>query len=741
MLKTVSKRFVAIGAVMACSFFLVGENIDEGAFSNAHLNIKPPASIVSKIEPDFGRIPLYFIPNLGQVDQNVRFYARTALYTLWITNDGLIFDNKGRIESDAGEEEAGNLTRFVFLGANNNPDIIAINETSHAVNYLKGRDRSRWQTGLRTSQGVLIKNIYPRIDLKIYGIERQIEYDWIIKPGADPASIRFQYCSIENTTLDSEGNIIIETGFGRSRHHRPVTFQVINGRKVPVKAEFEKVGDNTYGFRIDEYNKKLPLVIDPIVTVDYSTYLGGTLGDYGYGITVDEKGCAYITGFTASTNFPARGHSLQGAYGGGNWDIFIMKLSPNGKELVYSTYFGGNGDEHSWGIEVDVHGCAYVTGDTNSANFPLEKPFQGVYGGGDWDAFVTKVSPNGDALMYSTYLGGKDIDGGLDIAVNPDGNAFLTGYTVSNNFPVKNAAQGRFAGGGNDAFVVRLSTSGERIDYSTYLGGNNEDAGWGIDIDPLGSAYITGSTSSADFPTLNAFQRIFGGYWDAFVTKLSPKGNKMVYSTYMGGTFDDEGYGIDVDGGGNAYVTGYTYSANFPVKNGCQKSMGGRRDAFVTHLSPSGSAVVYSTFIGGSSSDLGYDIAVDRQGNAFITGYTLSTDFPTRNAYQDTFGGSWDAFVTQVAKGGTTILNSTYFRGSDSEVGRGIALDSEGNVYVAGQTKSTDFPTHNPFQGYLSAGYDAFVSKITFTGDFAAISTTVNDWDFFVNSSGEFRWR
>jgi len=336
----------------------------------------------------------------------------------------------------------------------------------------------------------------------------------------------------------------------------------------------------------------------------------------------------------------------------------VTKLSPAGDALVYSTYLGGSGEDWGNGIAVDHVGSAYVTGYTGSTNFPIHSAYQAILQGVIFDAFVTKLSPAGDALVYSTYLGGSNIGAGNGteangIGVDAAGSAYVTGWTSSSNFPVQSAYQVTLQGGGSDAFVTKLTPAGNALAYSTYLGGGGNDQGSGIAVDGAGSAYVTGWTNSTNFPTQSPYQATFEGGWDAFVTKLTPAGNALVYSTYLGGGGDDQGYGIAVDGAGSAYVAGYTTSTNFPGELQYQAINQGNGDAFVTKLTPAGNALIYSTYLGGSGLDEGYGIAVDGAGSAYVTGFAGSTDFPTQSAYQSTMQGGGDAFVTKLTLAGS----------------------------------------------------------------------------------------
>jgi len=387
-------------------------------------------------------------------------------------------------------------------------------------------------------------------------------------------------------------------------------------------------------------------------------------------------------------------------------DVFVTKMSPAGDSLVYSTYIGGTGPDHGYGIAVDGSGSAYVTGDTGSTDFPTQDPYQ--VDQGLYDAFVAKLSPLGNALVYSTYLGGTSGDWGSAIAVDGSGSAYVTGSTGSTDFPTQNPYQASPAGA-LDVFVAKLLPSGDGLVYSTYLGGSGSDYGAAIAVDGSESAYVTGNTSSTDFPTQNPYQTD-QALDDAFVTRLSPSGNSLAFSTYLGGSSGDFGYGMAVDGSGSAYIVGETFSTDFPTRNPYQPYRG-QGDVFVTKLWPPGDGLQYSTYLGGGDGDRGSAIAVDDSGSAHLTGVTFSADFPTENPYQ-LYQGISDAFVARLSPSGDDLAYSTYLGGLSFEFGNGIAVDGSGSTYVIGTTYSTGFPTQNPFQTDPALGVDAFVTKI-----------------------------
>lgn len=489
----------------------------------------------------------------------------------------------------------------------------------------------------------------------------------------------------------------------------------------------------TYGGLQDGFITKLSATGNALVA---STYLGGADQDSATSLALDASGNIYVTGETRSSNFPLA-TPLQPAIGGGNCgttcpDAFVTKLNASASTLLYSTYVGGNQGDGSHSIAVDSAGSAYLTGRTGSSNFPVANALQATLSAAS-DAFVTKINASGSALVYSTYLGGNTtgstsgIDRGYGIAVDSAGNAYVTGMTESNTFPVVNALQ-TTRGGSSDAFAAKLNAAGSALVYSTYLGGNKADIGYGIALDTSGNVYLTGSTTSTNFPTAGAFQAQHNGGLDAFVTKLNPTGNTLVYSTYLGGSTEDIGVGIAVDTSGNVYLTGNTRSPNYGLYNN-SSTYGGGYDAFVTKVNAAGAAL-YSTYLGGSADDNATDLAVDSSGNVYVSGSTLSSNFPVVNAYQSTWHGSRDAFAAKLNAAGNALLYSTYLGGNTPDFARDIAIDSAGNAYLAGETESTNFPLMNPFQATFGGNRDVFVTKLSASGNTLVYSTYLGGLNF-----------
>jgi len=640
----------------------------------------------------YGSLPLAFEPNQGQASAGIRFLARGPGYGLALTRAGATL---ALHRTDGGAA----ALKLRFAGANENVRLVGSRPLPGKVNYLRGNDASKWLTGIGTFGAVRYQDLYPGVDARFYGRQGQLEYDLVVAPGTDPATIGLALRGARNLHLDAQGNLLVRLPHGTLVQRRPHVYQTLDGRRQPVAGRFVLLGDNRFGFRVGAYDKRRPLVIDPQLV--YSTYLGGSGFDDGAGIAVDAAGSAYVTGRTSSVDFPTTPGAFDRSLGGG--DAFVAKLAANGASLVYSTYLGGGDPDSGLGITVDAAGSAYVTGETTSASFPTTAGAFDTSFNGPQSAFVTKLAPSGASLVYSTYLGAGL---GVGIAVDAAGAAYVTGETDSANFPTTPGAFDMSVDDG-DAFVTKLAANGASLVYSTYLGGNNVDDGLGIAVDAAGSAFVSGTTFSADFPTTaGAFDSSLGAFEDAFVTKLAASGSSLSYSTYLGGSDSDSGSQVAVDATGAAYVTGRTRSTNFPTTPGAfDTSYNGDSDPFVSKLAPNGASLVYSTYLGGSDSDGGLGIAIDSAGSAYVTG-DISPDCPE--------SACTDAFVTKVAASGASLVYSTRLGGDDLDFGRGIAVDAAGSAYVTGITFASDFPTTpGAFDTSFNGDADAFVTKLS----------------------------
>ena len=635
----------------------------------------------------WGNIPLSFEPNTGQTSPEVQYLARGSSYTVYLGCGETVLTGRNQPP-----------LRTKFAGANLSARLTGEAPQSSTSNYFLGSNPAQWRASVPNYARVRYTDVYPGVDLVYYGKDGDLEYDWIVSRGADPGRIRMVFEGTEQVRIDRHGDLVVGGGDHEYRNKRPAIYQEVDGKRVAVAGRWTLHGREGR-FRIGNYDHGKELVIDPPLI--YSTYHGGNGLDYAYAIAVDSIGNTYVTGGTGSTNFPPAGPLQSGLRG--TEDAFVTKISPNGSTRLYSTFLGGGGPDEGRGIAVDVQGNAYITGSTGSLDFPTKNAIQGTTGGSG-DAFLAKLNPSGSALVYSTYLGGSAQDTGTGIAIDAAGNAYVVGSTFSADFPTRNPFQSA-KGSQEDAFVAKINSAGSAWLYATYLGGNNVDEGNGIAVDAAGNAYVTGYTASTNFPVESPFRGSNAGGVDAFVSKLNPAGSALVYSTYLGGSATDYGTAIAVDSSGSAYVTGIVTSEDFPVANAMDATLGSHAvaDAFVAKFSPSGSSLIYSTYLGGGSEDDPYAIAIDQAGNAYITGRTNSSDFPLTNPLQTT-RFAFDMFITEINASGSAKLFSTFIGGTGSESGRGIAVDRLGNIHVAGEGTSTDFPVVKALQGTNGGG-------------------------------------
>ncbi|HEX8284060.1 MAG TPA: SBBP repeat-containing protein, partial [Pyrinomonadaceae bacterium] len=660
-----------------------------GAGSHTEAPSKPKAPSTetaatrAHVSEVYGKLPLSFEPNVGQSEPGVDFVSRGGGYGLFLkgTEAVLVLRRAAAAGKQKGLDRAAVL-RMKLVGASDAVEGAGVGELPGRVNYLRGSDPEAWRTNVASFSGVEYRGVYEGIDLVYYGNQRRLEYDFRVAAGADPRSIRLAFDGQTSLRLDAGGDLVLRApGGGEVRQHKPYAYQETpDGRRVEVASRYVVKGRREVGFRVGAYDPTRALVIDPVLA--YSTYLGGGgSNDTAHGVAVDAAGNAYVTGETISTDFPTTAGAPQ-------------------------TTFGG----------------------------PI------------YDAYVTKLNADGSAIVYSTYLGGRDRDQGYDVAVDAAGNAYVVGGTLSDNFPVtpgsfQPAFGGSAPGLGGDAFVVKLNATGTALLYSTYLGGASSEEGWGVAIDAAGNAYVAGSTWSDNFPLMNPLQPALRGDRDAFVTKLNAAGSALVYSTYFGGatTFDsmnasglDNAFDIAVDAEGRAHIVGETQTTDFPVTpNAFQKTFGGigayEGDAYVAKFDAAGSALVYSTYLGGSYGDSGKAIALDPAGYVYVTGATASSDFPVANAFQPALANSaqiHDAFVTKLSYSGSALVYSTYLGGDAHDSAHGIAVNSAGSAYVTGGTNSFFFPVRNAVQGGLSGNsFDAFVTKLSAAGNALVYST------------------
>ena len=686
--------------------------------------------------PDYGKLPLGFEANAGQTDGQVKFLARGPGYGVFLTGNAAVLSLQNT--ANTGRIIPGRLIRMKLVGANVNAGVLGADQLPGKTNYFIGNDPSKWRTHVPNYAEVKYADVFPGVDLVYHGnLSGQLEFDFVVAPGADPSAIRFTVAEDRSgfarehrapVRIGADGDLVVKISGGEIRFNKPVVYQLTaNSQRVMTQGRFVLTASHQVRFALGTYDHSKTLIIDPSLV--YSTYLGGSSLDQGFGIAVDSAGSAYVAGFAGSTDFPTVNPLPNMPTSG----AFVTKFNPAGSALVYSTYLGGTGPTQANAIAVDSAGSAYVAGQTRATDFPTVNPVQPSNTFNNQDAFVSKLSPDGAALVYSTYLGGNtpdEADGGgqaaWSIAVDSAGNAYVTGNTLDTDFPTVNPLQATnktSAPSSGTGFVAKYNAAGSALIYSTFLGGSAQDTPWGIAADSDGNAYVTGETISVDFPTANPFQSACNGCpgaVNAFVTKINPTGTAFVYSTFLGGSDTNVSYAIAADAAGNAYVTGTTTATDFPTVNPLQATNHGNGDAFITKLNPSGSALVYSTYIGGSTGgDVGRGIAVDSSGAVYVAGSTNSTDFPTVNPVQATKNGGAGpdtGFVLNLNAAGSALIYSSYLGGNLGERVQAIAVDSAGSAYVTGYTFSQNFPTAGPFQPANKGNENAFVAKFSAGG-------------------------
>ncbi|MEG4916046.1 DUF7948 domain-containing protein, partial [Microcoleus sp. B7-D4] len=644
-------------------------------------------------QASYGQIPLSFIANAGQTDPNVKFQVKGAGHSIFFTPNEISFVAFQPPNEPGKQATNSSVVRSSLANSNPNPTISGLEQLPGVANFLLGEDSSQWQTNVPTFNGVVYQNVYQGIDRVFKGTEGQLKSEFLVAPFADPSQIKMNYSGVNDIRLRDDGALILETPLGELIDNAPIVYQDINGQRVNVPAAYNLLGNNQVNFSLGYFDPTQPLVIDPVLA--YSTYLGGS----GDGIS-------------------------------------------------------GNGNDYANRITVDSTGAAYIIGTTFN-NFTTTPGAYQTTPAGNADFLVTKINPEGTALVYSTYIGGIGNEYGFGIAADSQGNTYLTGQ-VDPGYPITPGAFQPTAPN-YTAGVTKLNAAGNALVYSTFLGTSTSGAlGNGIAVDSSGNAYVTGPTGDG-FPIVGNSSQFYGGGIDAFVAKVNPTGSGLVYSTYIGGSAREDAKAIAVDSEGNTYITGVTYSTNFPTRGALDgvtprgvyykilqefnsskfDSSISSQEAFVTRLNKGGQ-VDSSTYLGGNGDDEGVDIAVNGSGNVYVVGTTSSTDFRTSPLYlsqlQAANAGGKDAFITKISKdyfidnnglqpASSESSYSTYLGGSGDDSGVRITADSAGNAYVAGNTTSTNFPTKNAIQSVSGGGKDAFVTKINSSGEALVDST------------------
>ena len=675
----------------------------------------PPASVTGApaAAAGYGDLPLAFQASAGRY-RDVDFLSDSAAGTVAVGRRGI--ELAQAYGSDRHPRTA--VARLALPGATL-ADPAGIHRLPGVVNDLRG-DPSQHVTGIPTFGRVGYQGVWPGVDLALHGRTGAPEYDFRLAPGADPGRISLRVTGADRLSISRSGDLLIEDGGAVFRQRAPVAYQPGAAGRTPVAAAFV-LGGNRVSFDLGAYDRDRPLVIDP-VTVAYSTYLGGSGEDSVSHIAVDSSGAAYVVGITHSPNFDTVGPQVSSPSG---FDAFVSKLNPAGSALDYSTYLGGSDSDFGYDIAVDQSGAVYASGSTVSADFPTTPgAFQTVYGGGGSDPFVLKLNPAGSALVYSTFLGGSASDATGTLALDSNGAVTIGGTTSSVNFPVTAGAAQTAAGGGIDGYIATLNPTGTALVSSTFVGGADFDSVNALARGADGSIYATGETLSTDFPRVGGFEGRTGDI-DTFVLELNPAGTAFSYSTYLGGTARDEPTSIAVDGDGSAYVSGVTESSDFDTVGEVQGD-GAGPDGFVSKVDPTGSALAYSTYLGGDGLDVMLDIAVDSDGVAWVAGHSASSDFPAVEPVEGD-SGDLDAVLLALEPTGSALRFSTLFGGTGIDSFSGIALAGDA-AYLAGFSTSADFDRVGGVEG-PSGGSDAVITKFSLdrTGPQTSITTSPPD--------------
>jgi len=610
------------------------------------------------------------------------------------------------------EAEPAELERLRFSATFDGANAVTpvgLNEAETHFNFLVG-DPSGWREDVPSYEIVAYEGLYDGIDLHTWGRRDHLKYEFHVASGADFSQIRVSYSGIDGLSIDEAGalHVRLPGDWGEVVDDAPYIYQLVGGEQVEVAGAYRLVDADTYAFEITgRYDPTRQLIVDPDLA--WATYLGRSEYEQGKGIAVDSAGCAYVTGLTYSHDWAT--HGAHDTTHNGWYDVFVAKLDSTGSSLLYATYLGGSSSETGAAIAVDGAGCAYVTGETWSIGWATSGAYDTTYSGGPGDAFVAKLSATGSSLLYATYLGGGDGDSGAGIAVDGAGCAYVAGGTYSPGWATAGAYDTTH-NGESDVFVAKVSATGSSLLYATYLGGTRGDDAAGITVDAPGCVYVTGNTWSTGWASSEAYDTTLDGRTDGFVAKLSVTGSSLVYATYLGGNDSDSGTSVVVDGAGCAYVTGQTQSPGWGTSEAYDTTLDGRTDGFVAKLSVTGSSLVYATYLGGSDYDAGFGIGVDGAGCAYVTGRTTSPDWATPGAYDATYNGGFDAFVATVSPTGSSLLYATYLGGSGTDEGWGIAVDGPGGPYVTGASYSPGLATDGAYDTTHNGSCDAFVAKI-----------------------------
>jgi hypothetical protein len=674
-----------------------------------------PAARAAATQPP-GDSSVVFIENVGQFADGARFQVRGAGPTFWLAEDALWAVVAEQPRRDPAAEPGQRArppgleamrapgkaaaVRVTFPGANPHPSLEGFDRVETRVSYLLGNDRAAWQSGAPTWRGVRYRDLFPGVDLELTGAAGGLRARLVADPGMDLSTVSVRLEGGEDVVTPAAGAAHVSPRLGTSAGElllSGLTMDPTSGAAAGFQAK-PLAGSFELTYPVAGAGSAAGVAPQGEPAVVYATFLGGSASDLGEAIAVDSTGAAYVVGTTSSTDFPTSTGAFSTTYSN-NLDVFVGKLNPEGSGLVYATFLGGSGEDVSWSIAVDDDGAAYVGGYTASADFPATAGAYDTSYNGNYDAYVAKLNPAGSGLVYATFLGGTGQDYGWRIALDASGAGYVIGETGSADFPTTNGAYGTgYNGGSRDVFVTKLNPAGSGLAYSTFLGGGATDLGIGIAVDSAGSAYACGYTASPTFPvTAGAYDSTYNGWdsvGDAYVSKLNPAGSALVYSTFLGGAVEDWAYSVAVDVAGAAYVTGRTMSIDFPTTPGAYDRTHtlGSFVSFAAKLNPTGSALAYSTYLGGSDWYAGRSIAVDGMGAAYAAGNSSATG----------------TYVVKLNSAGTGVYYTSTVVG-----GHGIAVDAAGAAYLTGETARAEFPTTaGAYDTTYNGGNDAFVVKL-----------------------------
>ncbi len=673
---------------------------------------------------DKSNLPLgCFTENTGQWSDAVRYRVCLDDATVWFADNGPCFQFHVPERDGADTGTINNLLKPRWVGASGNISVEAEGCLEHLSNFFVGNDPAKWRTGVPSFKTVVYKDVYSGIDVRYYINGTDIEYDFVLSPGADISQIRIHYEGAESLDVSDAGDLVVSSPAGTLTERCPLFYQrsELNGTINSLGGAFNILSRDSFSFQLDaEHDNRGTLIIDPVLS--FSTFLGGDGSEYAWSIDIDDDDNIYITGNTFSRDYPLE-EALQPVYGGGEKDIFVTKLNPT-DGLLYSTYLGGSGNDENPRLVVDSDRNILVIGRTFSSDFPTANALYSTRNGLS-DAFIAKISSDGSSLVYSTYLGGMHDEWATGVAVDEWGYAYLTGITESEDFPTVNAYCS-FLVKNDDSWVSKIAPDGGHLVYSTYIGGSGHDRARDIKVDAAGRAYITGETYSDDFPTVNAFDNNFSknvnGITDAFLVRFSAGGTSLEYSTYLGGSANDWCNALDVTSDGKATVVGDTESDDFPTLNPFQAEQASDTavaylgtDVFITGFSTDGSELAYSTYLGGSNDDLSEDIALGPAGSIYVVGATYSTDFPLSNAFDNSLGvaDTLDAFIVRLNNRAENLTYSTFLGGDTSDWAYSVEVNDAGAAYITGYTLSADFPLVDPLQPAREGTRDAFIVTVT----------------------------